>query len=227
MTDSVFSLQKALALLRAAAALIIVLTLCVGSASAHKVKVFAYLEGDKIIVEGYFGGKSKAENCVVSIRNAAGKELLSGKTDKQGMASFALKDLGAASGDLKIVLEAGEGHLAEYTLKAEELPKNAKSADSPTVEAPKKKDAEAGSSPTMAASQTGAVDTSRLEKMIEAAVHKETAPLIKMIGNQQRLLLEMQDHGPSLERIIGGIGWILGLVGVVAYMLSRKSRSDA
>jgi nickel transport protein len=43
-----------------------------------------------------------------------------------------------------------------------------------------------------------------------------------MLGEQQKLLMEQKMKGPGVTEIIGGIGWIFGLVGVWAYFMSRK-----
>jgi len=38
----------------------------------------------------------------------------------------------------------------------------------------------------------------------------------------KRMLVDMNQAGPGMTEIIGGIGYILGLFGIVAYMKSRK-----
>ena len=44
-----------------------------------------------------------------------------------------------------------------------------------------------------------------------------------MLGKQQKLLMELKEKSVSLTEIIGGIGWILGIVGVAAYFMSRRN----
>jgi nickel transport protein len=51
---------------------------------------------------------------------------------------------------------------------------------------------------------------------------KKIEPVIRMLGQQQKILLEQQDRGPTLSEIVGGIGWILGLVGVTAFFMGRS-----
>ena len=60
---------------------------------AHKVNVFAYVEGDKVVVEGYFSGNIKAQNSAVEVLDSDGKKILEGKTDDKGIYSFKLADL--------------------------------------------------------------------------------------------------------------------------------------
>jgi len=64
----------------AAAIVVCLMTL---PAQAHKVNVFAYVEGDRVIVEGYFSGNAKAQDSLVQIIDETGKKLLEGKTDKK------------------------------------------------------------------------------------------------------------------------------------------------
>ena len=110
-------------------------------AMAHKVNVFAYVEGDRVVVEGYFGGKVKAQDCPVEVFDEGGKKILEGKTDKKGLYSFKLADLPAFSGSLKIVLVAGMGHKADYTLSAADLPGSKEKNSSPR-ELPREKKSE-------------------------------------------------------------------------------------
>ena len=222
MTDAMLWDRKELKALLLGVAFITILFMSISPVSAHKVKVFAYVEGEKVIVEGYFGGKVKAQNCVVEVYDLDGNKIQTGKTDSNGIAEFALKDLAGAKGDLKFILEAGDGHKAEYTLKATDLPQNETanlSVDSEAGKPFKTKQNE-----KLVVGKADLVSRDNLTKAVQNAVHKELEPLIKMIGNQQRLLLELQDKGPSLESVIGGIGWILGIVGIVAYGLSRRRR---
>ena len=68
---------------------------------AHKVNVFAYVEGDKVVVEGYFSGNVKAQDSPVEVLDSDGKKILEGKTDSKGMYSFKLADLPPIKGDIR------------------------------------------------------------------------------------------------------------------------------
>ena len=82
------------------------LPMMVGSASAHRVNVFAWVEGDMIHVEGKFSGGKKVKAGKISVMDPQGVELLSGRTDDQGKFSFKIPK----RTDLRIVLIAGQGH---------------------------------------------------------------------------------------------------------------------
>lgn len=193
---------------------------------AHRVNVFAYVEGDSVVVQGYFGGKAKAMNCPVVLFDSSGKKLAEGKTDSKGLCSFKIAELPSFSGDLKVVLEAGSGHKAKYTVKAGELPDAASSRKPDAADeskSPVQKAVSTEPSPK-AAQAMPAVDEKRIIGLMDQALDKRIGTIVKMLGNQQKLLLEQQKQGPGLTEIIGGIGWIFGLIGVAAYFMGRNGR---
>ena len=55
---------------------------------------------------------------------------------------------------------------------------------------------------------------SELQALVEAALDKKLAPILHRLGNVEQ--------GPTLSDIIGGIGYIIGLVGLGAYIHSRR-----
>ena len=95
-------------------------------AFAHKVNVYAYVEGDTVHVTGYFS-KGKAKNSRILVTLPDGSTLLEGRTDNDGKFSFRA----TVRAELKIQIFAGEGHMSSYTLKAEELPESLPAPDSP------------------------------------------------------------------------------------------------
>jgi len=212
----------------------------VAIAQAHKVNVFAYVEGDRVMVEGYFSGNVKAQNCQVLVFDSAGNKLIEGKTDTKGVYSFGLKDLPPFKGGLKIVLEAEMGHRAEYNLAESEIParRNQGSqkpqgegthetkADDTVALAEKRPSpppmTDKGAEPKMAAPPQPALNEEALQKSLSAMLDQKLAPIVKMLGNQERILLESKMAGPSLSEIVGGIGWILGIVGTAAFFWGKK-----
>ena len=62
-----------------------------------------------------------------------------------------------------------------------------------------------------------------LKRIVEEAVDSKIQPLATMLGQQQKLLMELKEKSISLAEIFGGIGWILGIVGVAAYLMSRRN----
>jgi hypothetical protein len=86
-------------------------------ADAHRVILFARVEGDTVYVESKFSGGKKVNAGRITVTDADGVELITGTTDAQGEFSFKIPK----KTDLKIVLSAGEGHRAEWTIPAAEI----------------------------------------------------------------------------------------------------------
>ena len=71
-----------------AVSLVILILLSAGTALAHKVNIFAYVEGGKIYTESYFPDGRPVEGGTVVVFDSKEKKLLKGKTDKEGFFSF-------------------------------------------------------------------------------------------------------------------------------------------
>lgn len=87
------------------------------NAMAHKVNLFAYVEGGKVFTESYFPDGRTVENGKVLVFDSQDKKLLEGVTDKDGLFSFQIPKVD----DLNIVLEATMGHKNNYKLKKAEV----------------------------------------------------------------------------------------------------------
>ena len=176
---------------------------------AHKVTVFAWVEGDKVVTQSKFAGGRIAKGARIEVYDRAGDKLLEGLSDDQGR--FAFK--ASQPEDLKIVLIAGAGHRAEWQVRADEFQAAAKIAPAAvTGEATR-----VSSEPMPRTEQpVGAVTLTpdELQALVERAVARRLAPVLRR--------LEQQGDGPALSEIVGGIGYILGLVGLGAYMHSRR-----
>lgn len=189
---------------KAAFLLPLLLVLAPAPAQAHKVNVFAYVEGDKVIAEGYFADGGKCRDAVVEIYNNEGKKLLEGRTDSEGR--FAFKP--TAHTDLLVRLIASMGHQAEYTLPATDLLPNGVSSE---LRGDQEQESASGQA---ALSQTAPADIAALERAIDRAVARQVAPL--------RRALEEERNRRSLLDIVGGIGYIAGLMGVILYYRAKK-----
>ena len=85
------------------------------SAFAHKVNIFAYVEGDTVYTESYFPDGKKVKGGIIEIYDSQGKKLLEGITDEEGLFNFNLpkKD------NLKIIINASLGHRNSCILSIE------------------------------------------------------------------------------------------------------------
>ncbi len=114
-----------------------------------------------------------------------------GKTDKEGAFSIAIPS-GITSA--KVTINAGMGHVAHEDIAREAAPEA-------TTEA---KDAPL------------AMPSSISEQDIRKAVAAEVAPLRQMISD-----LHKAQTKPDMPRILGGIGYIIGIVGAFMWGRSR------
>ena len=200
-------------------AILYVLPWMVSSASAHRVNVFAWVEGDTIYVEGKFAGGKKVNAGEIVVMDPRGVELLSGLTYAQGEFSFKVPK----QTDLKIVLSAGQGHQGEWIIRADEISNlPSKTVPGTSIEtAAQSIRKEAGSETTTDRKTVvpeTAISPEELEAIIESVVDRKLKPITGM-------LTEMRQDGPSLRDIFAGIGYILGLVGIAAYVHSRKKKA--
>lgn len=183
---------------------------------AHGVVVFAWIEGDTVHVESKFSGGRKAKGAKIVVQDMQGNKLLSGTTDEQGKFDFSLP----GKEGLKIVLEAGMGHKGEWIISAAEIgAANSGSPSEPHRHLPAA-DADsisgkAASPPVDTQPAAAATDPAAIEAAVEKALDRKLAPLVQMLVDQGH-------RGPTFKDILGGIGFIIGLIGMAAYVHSRK-----
>lgn len=97
--------------------LIFVSLLFGGTALAHKVNLFAYVEAGKIYTESYFPDGRPVEGGKVLVYDSKDKLLLEGVTDNAGLFNFDIPKVD----DLNIVIDATMGHKNSFKLKKAEV----------------------------------------------------------------------------------------------------------
>ncbi|MFZ3047146.1 MAG: carboxypeptidase regulatory-like domain-containing protein [Desulfatirhabdiaceae bacterium] len=87
------------------------------SVQAHKVNIFAYVEGGNIYTESYFPDGKPVESGTIEVFDSQKQKVASGMTDKDGKCVFPVpkKD------DLTIFINASMGHKNSYLLKRSEI----------------------------------------------------------------------------------------------------------
>ena len=175
------------------------------SVFAHKVNIFAYVEGGKIYTESYFNDGKKSIDSKIETFDNQGNKLLEGLTDEEGMFSFEIPSEEVIEGDLKVVLTASMGHRAEYIIPVNELGGGVAGLTQEKSEEP---------IPTVFP-QISSFDLKEIQSLIENTLDEKLKPIMREIKKSQ-------EDRISPTEIIGGIGYIIGIFGMIAYFLSRK-----
>jgi len=185
-------------------------------AFAHKVTIFAWVEGDTVHTQSKFSGGKRAQNSTVVVYDMDGNQLLEGKTDENGEFSFKVpKKTG-----LKVALKASMGHLAEWTIPAEEITGVADASANGAPEVAADTDAQQAASLTdeQQTVPTGVgLSREEVQTLIDESLDRKLKPVVNMLADAVA-------PGPRLSDVIGGIGYIFGLVGVALYFSSRGKR---
>jgi len=183
---------------------LVILLLCFSTpAFAHKVYLYAWVEGNTVYTESYFSGGVKVNNGLIQVFDPAGKKLLEGHTNAKGEFSFRIPE----KTGLRIVINASMGHRGEYILKADELGGSSAS--------------ETGKEQVTAVTKTEPpssvqVNADEIRKIVDESLDSRLRPIARSIAKLQ------EEKGPGFTEIIGGIGYIFGIMGLLLYFRGRK-----
>ncbi len=123
-------------------------------AFAHKVSIFAWVEGDTVYTQSKFSRGRKTKGAPVIVFDLDGNKLLEGKTDDNGEFSFKIPKKTA----LKVVLKASMGHMAEWKIPLEEI------------------------NPTLSSESYG-ISRQEIKKLIDESLDKKLAPIMNMLAD--------------------------------------------
>ena len=174
------------------------------SAFAHKVNIFAYVEREKIYTESYFNDGKKCVDSKIEVFDNQENKLLEGITDEEGTFSF---EIPSGDGDLKLVLTASMGHRAEYSISTDEI-----RGSTGLIKEENKEPA------SIVSPETSSVDLKEIQSIIEDTLDEKLKPIMREMIE----IKKSQEDKISPAEIIGGIGYIIGIFGIIAYFLSRK-----
>ncbi len=184
---------------------------------AHRVNIFAYADGDAVQIECSFSKSQRVRNGKLTMYDAQTDEVLAtAVTDEQGFFRYVPgTDFLKRGHGLKILLNAGEGHRNSWTLAPEDL-RTISGGDGSARPSPSS--AVSGTPPPVLPSPAD-MPPADIEKRLESMLEAKLAPMRRMLG---KVLAAQQDESPRLRDIIGGIGWIIGLLGMAAFAKSKK-----
>lgn len=179
-------------------------------ALAHRLIVFAAREGEAVTGYAFFVGGGRASEAQAFLRDAEGRTLAQARTDAQGAFRFA-----PPSGlDVTIVINAGDGHVAEAPVAGERF-----ATESPARAVAQESAQESAQETPQESAQTSAralapADLALIERRVEEAV-----------ARQMRPLLEAQAQAAARIRfndVMGGVGMIIGLFGAALWAMARR-----
>jgi nickel transport protein len=177
-------------------------------AFAHRVILFGWVEGDRVMTQSKFSSNRVVKGGDITVFDVEGNPLLKGKTDDTGEFSFQIP--GRES--LKIVLFGGASHRAEWVISESEL------ASASENHQHMARDSVPDPGVVMV---KGHCSEQEIEAAVEKVMDLKLRPVLKYIA-------ESRQHAISLGDVVGGFGYIMGLVGLVTYLRFRpRKRQDA
>lgn len=196
--------------------LILILFTSASHTFAHRVVLFAYTEGDMVFTESYFNDGKRCQHSRIEVYDSLGNKLLEGKTDTKGEFSFKPPK----REDLRIVLTASMGHRDEYVISKGELPSGVEErvrGSEPQEAVGKVFPAEKGGEEETPSSQLTRLEMEQIRTVVEEALDEKLKPIMRLLGKQQEV-------GVSFIGVLGGVGFIFGIMGIILYLKSRRGR---
>jgi len=181
-----------------------------GPAAAHKLKVFAAVEGDAVTGYAFFIGGGRARGTPWVAKDAAGAVIATGETDADGVYRF-VPPQPVASG-ITITVDTREGHIASAFLAASRFG-GAATVD-PAAPAAQASVRDTGASATEAESATPPLADERIAALVEVAVQRQVEPLLERI--------EEMDSRLRFTDILSGLFLIAGLAGIGLWARGRR-----
>ncbi|MEJ2425790.1 MAG: carboxypeptidase-like regulatory domain-containing protein [Candidatus Thiodiazotropha sp.] len=167
---------------------------------AHKLKVFASVEGEQINGQVYFVGGAPASGARVQIMDEADHEVARLQPDHEGRFSYRVD----RRMTYQVVADSQDGHVARWTLQADEfssrLPMAPSEHEKPQTE------------PTPLTAQPSPSQVPI--ELIEVSVAHQIRPLREALASYEDQI--------RFRDILGGIGYIVGLSGFALWWRDRQ-----
>lgn len=212
-------MSAAVPALRTFCAALVLVVLGAAPAAAHRLKVFATVEDGTVTGYAFFIGGGRPQGAQVMFRTPGGADLGQAVTDAEGGFSFRP----SAPQALEVVVNAGDGHVAEALVAADRFGPSTPAPSTPAPSTPASGLPEPTSPPAAPPpSASCAPDPAVLAGLVDAAADRAVA-------RQIRPLLEAYEAAEGRVRfndVMGGIGMIVGLAGTALWVSARR-RSGA
>lgn len=180
-------------------------------ALAHNVQMFATVNGTTIEGRAYTSDLSPVADADVALFAAGGQLLRQTTTDADGQYTFTVED----PGDYQLVLSAPGGHRAEFRIgKAEfsaDVPTSSQREVPPAAPAVESHDGRSARKPSEAPSSAGESLGRQIDDLRRQVV-------------ELRRQIDSYEHKTRWHDVLGGVGYILGIVGVAFYFLGVRRK---
>lgn len=196
----------------------LLLFICVTHSYAHRINVFCYVEKTKIKCYSKFSTGSKVKKGSYKVY-ANDKLLFEGYGDDNGNFFYEIpKDLLDNPQDIKIECIAEMGHKNYWIIKKYEysnISKQNEKIDQSSFNEDDLFQDNDNKNTNHNYTETN-INIKDLENIIERIISREIAPIKMDIS-------EMKEHKTDIRDILGGIGYILGIMGIILYFKSKSS----
>jgi nickel transport protein len=199
----------------------IVLLAVTSLAEAHNIRLFASVEDHAITGHASYGSGDRIANATVRIGTWNGESLAEVVTAEDG--TFRYEPV--MRGDLVLTLELADGHVATRTIHADELPLDLP-ASSPMAHAEQAATGPVAYHDPIAHDHVADHHESNQfptpagwEAVVRDVVRDEISRQIRPVREQ----IDRAETAVRWRDVVGGIGYILGLAGLAAVVLARRS----
>lgn len=180
-------------------------------AMAHKLNVFAYSEDSSILGEAYFNDGAPARNCEVLVKaEGDGSVVGRGRTDEDGKFSVNIDPSNRKI--VTVVVDGGMGHLGRVNINLSSFYNRTDMSDPNSID-------------------KVPMEEEQIENLIVTLDEKEIASIVKSVLRSEIeplhaeiIQLRKELSKPGFNQIIGGVGYIFGLVGIALWF--KKGSGD-
>lgn len=165
---------------------------------AHKITIFAYVDQGLVKTESKFSGGRPAKGCQISIVKGSSPVAV-GQTDEKGLFNFPVPE---AKKGLDLIVTCGDGHRGQWRVEADELQNLPVVSGQSQVE-------------TVPVQVNEVQNDQDIRLLLREELGAELGPI-------KRQLAELKQDSVSFTDIVGGLGYILGLAGLISYMRFRR-----
>lgn len=181
-------------------------------ADAHKLRIYAWINGGKVYVESGLTGSQRLAIFHVTVKGSNSDNIITqGTPDPQGIFSFTLPPTFQENPvDMTITVSTDDGHQGEWFFTQKDFLESFES------QKPRANISQDSADQMTLTNEISPILLDNIKSIIDDRLEKNLAPI-------HRQLAHMSEKKLSFRDIIGGIGYLIGLAGIAAWLKSRSS----